>query len=738
MDSNKPVLTKGQLDLLSKRFRHFYLDRCAPLFHHDQPENGEHTRRGQGKFPAVLMVSDAWWYPDRERRPVDPKNGRPIKAQASSTRKLLVHPDCKDASEVLVVEGEGHAVAVASVGHTQVVAAGGTQNLAKASRKAAPGRQVAFEGKCVRILFDPDDAGQAAAHKVAKVVLDAGATHVAIISKEMLPNGWLPSMDVEDWLATFDDAELALENLNQLMASVAWQEDIDGEADRIIEPRNVAVESARLPIAGTGRSVLLTTVYTSAEDQLRLAVHAPESFFAADGSGFGQSIRHDDEPAVWATRVVDSFSHGNRVYEPPRSADYLEEVRERALTVPAPPNESGEPDSALWVDLLGFFQRWLVLTDQRHYVVMGAWTLLSWRLNDAGFRYVPPLRFTGLPGTGKSVALTCVHAVAYHGRMLRWTPDNLHRVADAYRDGVQCFDELHLNRGRTKDAQERMQDQFAQAWDRYSHEVRYEGAGRGIQKYRSFLMPVTAGYQADEHLGVARRSAVIELQPVELEKHQQFLEQPQRLSREAEELRGRLLAWRFRHSAEPKQDEEGNSLADRVKEIAGREIGQAFWPLVQMVPVDCPDDLESLLGYVADRRRVVKGTIRREETAELLQLVATTVDEGTHVLITPSGVQVPNTFLLPSAQQAFPGINSRRLGTQLAAAGVEKRQLRVRAQSKQFAIRFSLTDRFWGFDLDLREDSRHREAFESYEIVVPTLEEAHAAARRDRDEEAGL
>ena len=569
-------------------------------------------------------------------------------------------------------------------------------------------------------------------------MLAAGATHVAIISKEKLPSSWTPDMDVENWLAEFDNAELALLGLIRLMTSTAWQEDVGENDNRAIEPKRVAVESERLPIAGSGRSVLLTAVYTASEDRLQLAVHAPEAFFTADGNGFGQSIRHDDGPAVWATRVVDSFSHGNSVYEPPRSADFLEEVRERALTLPAPPNENGEPDATLWADLLGFFRRWLILPDQRHYTVMGAWTLLSWRLNDAGFRYVPPLRFIGLPATGKSVALTCVHAVAYHGRMLRWTPDNLHRVADAYRDGVQCFDELHLNRGRTKDAQERMQDQFAQAWDRYSRELRYEGAGRGVQVYRSFLMPATAGYHADEHLGVARRSAVIELQPVELERHQQYLEQPQRFYKEAEGLRARLLAWRFRHAAEPKQDEEGNPLADRVKEIAGREIGQAFWPLVQMVPTDCPDDLENLLGYVSARRRVVKGTIRREEAAELLQLVASMVGEGTHVLITPSGVQVPNTFLLPSAQQAFPGISSKRLGTQLAGTGVEKRQLRVRSQSKNDATRLALTTRFPGFDLDLREESRHREAFESYGVIVPTLEEAHAAAQRDWDEEAGL
>jgi hypothetical protein len=47
---------------------------------------------------------------------------------------------------------------------------------------------------------------------------------------------------------------------------------------------------------------------------------------------------------------------------------------------------------------------------------------------------------------------------------------------------------------------------------------------------------------------------------------------PERFYAEAEELRARLLAWRFRRAPEPKRDEENDPLADRLKEVRALAI----------------------------------------------------------------------------------------------------------------------------------------------------------------------
>jgi len=713
------TISNSQVKALQGRFLHFNPDKCGSLFHTDQPEDGTFSVDGK-KHPAALMRNGAKWFYDREHRPTN-KQGQPLKTKApAGTRRMLF--DTLEPAELLVVEGEGHAIACCSLGLKGVVAAGGVNTLLTNKPQAREHRRQVFQGKSVRLLFDPDEAGQAAVTKAARGILEAGAARTTTILLEALPESWLRGMDVEDWLASFDTPEAATVGLMELLGATSWADPEEDDSKQ----KPLAVESERFPLVGTGRSALVTTVYDTKSDKLQLAIFAPENLLddrPQEVRGYGD--HHDAQPsAEWAVRVVDSWTLGGRIYEPPPGSEFLAEIRERAVMAPAAPFEGPDADEELWRDLLKFLERWVVLAEPVHYMLVAAWAMLSYRLNDAMHRYVPPLRFTGLPGTGKSIALTCVHALAYWARMYRWTPDNVHRVADAHRDGVLLFDELHLDRGRAQDGQERMIDQCANSFDRHNREGRYEGAGKGMRTYRTFLMYATGGYAADEHQGIARRSVVIPMGRVKLALHQQYLDMPEGFYAEAEELRGRLLAWRFRRAPEPKQDEEGNPLADRLKQVAGKEIGQAFWPLLQVVPPGCTADLEALFDYIKRRREAVRGAIQHEEVAELLGIVATMAREGRDVLRTPSGVQVPAKYLVPSGQQMLPRISVRQINKQLVGAGLKKKQIRVRKEQRAEAAGIQLPGRFDGYDLDLRQGSKDRRAFEAYGVELPGPDEA--------------
>lgn len=714
------MLHPEQLRLLQKRFSHFDADAdadaCAQLFSQDQEESGLTRVRGQGLFPGIRMANGVSWFPDRGNRPVG-KDG-PMKARApTGLRRLLVGK--ADAAELLVVEGEGHAVAVMSVGYKAVVACGGVKALLSPSPEARGHRLQVFEGKQVRLLFDFDEPGQSRIHEVAQRILEAGATGVALVAPQ---EDWQDKWDVEDWLASFQTRPTAYTALCKLLTSQEWlgpRELGARTSENEYEPEPVEVESERVPIPGTGRCALVTAIYERKEDRLRLAVLAPENLLEGTPPEPDPSVRHDERPSeLWQVGMVDEWLFRGRMYVPPRDHSIRVDVRERAVTVPPPPTPITETDEALWDDLVDFLKGWLVLPHPEFYDAIAAWVLLSWRLNDLGFRYVPPLRFSGPPGTGKSVALTCIHALSFFARMCRWTPENLHRVADAHRDGVLVFDELHLNRGRDRSSQERMADQIATGWDRQAREARYEGGRGGMQSYRTFVMWASAGYRADENEGLARRSVVIRMERVALPLDRQYLDMPKRFYNEADALQARLLVWRLRHAENERQDEEASVLADCLKRTAGSEIGQAFWPLVQMIPAGRPDALDRLLKYASSRRKTVRETVQHEEAAHLLSVVADMINQGL-VLPTEHGVRVPVKQLVPHAREMFQGISSQQVHRELRqSAGFRKRQLVVRKGEEALAHTLSLARTFDGYELDLRDGSCDRRAFEAHGVEL--------------------
>ena len=162
-------LISGQQELLRSRFPLFDSGRTAPLFAVDQPDEGQKLVQGQGQFPVIRMRSGVWWYPDRANRPHVKDSTAPMKSQSAGKGQRPFTVLNHDAAELVVVEGEGHITALASVGLAEsmgLVCAGGVNAIA---RKGVKQQLVdAFKDKAVRLLLDPDEAGQAATTKAAR------------------------------------------------------------------------------------------------------------------------------------------------------------------------------------------------------------------------------------------------------------------------------------------------------------------------------------------------------------------------------------------------------------------------------------------------------------------------------------------------------------------------------------------------------------------------------------------
>jgi hypothetical protein len=389
--------------------------------------------------------------------------------------------------------------------------------------------------------------------------------------------------------------------------------------------------------------------------------------------------------------------------------------------MPAPPAAVGT-DEQIWDQVVGFLKRWLTLSDESYYDVIAAWILLSWRYVDMESQSVPLLRFAGKSGSGKTDALKCVHNLSFLSRWFRFTPDNLHRVANAWPDGVFMVDEFHLDRGRDKASNERQGDQASSSCDALAHEARFNGRTGEVDIISMHCMWAAGGYRADESENLARRGLVIPTKKVpEARGLKKF---PPKFFQQAEDLRSQLLTWRFRHVTDIEPDSQESELSKRLDAAVGTMIGQAFWPLVLMVPAGRPEALDRILKYGTARRKLVNESVEHGEAAHILSIVAEMISEGRDVLQVGPVVIVPVTWLVPKVREQFWGKTSREINAEMKeAAGLKKKQITVPTLERQRAKQRGLALRFDGYEIDLSADSPHRAKLAEHGVQLPTLEE---------------
>lgn len=592
-------LTSGQQALLASRFPHFDAERSAALFKGGDDQVGQ-----KDGHPCVALVNDVLWFPDRESRPTRKNTSDPMKSKApTGLRRLLVHGG--DAAELLLVEGEGHLVACASVGLSGVVCAGGTNGLAQKSDAAKADRKRVFDGKAVRILFDADPAGQKGRRVASKQLLAAGAGKVAYVD---LPED---SGDVEDWLATFPSKETAFTALLQQLQGVEWRGADDPE-DK--EPKPCSTQFARVD------DHLVVTVYNEATKQAKLAVLAPEEL-----------REYGDLPAEargWA--LVDDWEYGETIYLPDFSDEVQTLLGTRALVLPPPPPESHGTSEALWADVRAFIDRNLVVPPGTLNVLV-AFVFLSYRLHDAGFDATPYLRFWGAPATGKSWALRVMRQLCWRSYNTKPTSANFHRVVDYLGEITLVMDEFHITRGRPTEAQQALVDLLCNGFDRSATEVRCVPGSKGgdmkLQLFQLFGLRILSSYKEQLPEALQRRSVHIDMDAVELDPERMRPSPLPEFYTEAEALRGRLLSWRGDKLQLGKPD--GDSLrAKQLYKEAGGSVAQVYWPLVEMVPEGMAEELQEILRHAIGTAGHVQDTQHSSVEAGMLAAVRDLVKDG--------------------------------------------------------------------------------------------------------------
>lgn len=611
------MLNPEQWTLLDARFQHFSEEKSAPLFHADQ--SSQHTVEGK-KYPAIKMATGTWWFPDREHRPVVAgKDGttRILKTKApKGMRTLLV--DALDAQEILVVEGEGGAVAAMSVGLKGVVCAGGVGTLLTKSPQAAEHRRQIFQGKSTRLAFDPDAAGRASVTRAARNILEAGAVRVAIID---LPQ---EGQDLEDWLGTFDTAELALGALLKLLGATAWEgaEDLQ-KREKEQSPTLQFVQSKLVHQAGDTVPTLVVMVYDEETRKAQLAVYGPMEDLPSEVLEYGQEAMVD---RGW--RLLDSWRYGGEEYLPDMGGDIQTNLDERTLVLPPPPALEPMSSVDLWVAIRAFIRKWVAVPAPL-YDPMTGYVFMTYRLKDGQFQYVPYLRFYGPTGKGKGRGLDVMSALCWRSYTSQPSSGNLHRLIEFLGDITLIFDEFHLDRGMSRESQQRLIDILNLGNKRGQGLTRVEEVHgrRVIKHFPLFGAKCFGGYGHDEEESLARRTVNIPMGTVPVPAEMNLLALPPEFYAEAAMLRSHLLAFRARKLALGMPDPR-NPRALELRDRAGPEVAQVFFPLVSMVPEALKEELRSVMDCAVGRKAAAQQTREASPEAYLLEALAKVVDDG--------------------------------------------------------------------------------------------------------------
>jgi hypothetical protein len=584
---------------LTKRFHHFDADRAAPLFHKDQPGMASHDGKA---YPAAMMANGVAWFYDRERRG-EVKAGAP-----PNVNRGLLRDNLEGVATLYLVEGEGHAVAMRSVGVRGVVVAGGTQGLLSKGRAATDERAEVFGGRRVVVLFDPDTAGQTGAFKAGAAALKAGARGVWLLRRENLPEDWSPEMDVEDWLSTFDTRDAGAAGLHQLLlkAEESW---LSSEKELKEASQDAPIQVLSETLHPKGRQELAPQVLLVAvrneDGELKLAVWVAEE---AESQGVGVSVRHD-EPTTprGAWHVVDQFEWDSISYMAGCGVDIPEAAirgwmrEDTKLSTPYVPAGHGITHAEVW-DLVQAWFRENTGLDKWQVDVLTACCLLSWRVWDIpSFKSLPLIHLYGPPGSGKSLALSAIQQLFYRALLARGTSSNLHWIARDLGHGTHIMDEFQQD--GDLGSKEGIHT-LVQGCTRFGDTLRVQPhKGRNIlTTFDLFGLRVVAGYEitgADQVGGYRRRvfrlptrkKSATEL-PLEVRRNYGLEMDHER----ARHLRGLLLAWRGLELGRPMPSVLTHPALAQFEEAGiGGDSLQSIWPALCMVPEARPEAMASLL-----------------------------------------------------------------------------------------------------------------------------------------------
>jgi hypothetical protein len=138
---------------------------------------------------------------------------------------------------------------------------------------------------------------------------------------------------------------------------------------------------------------------------------------------------------------------------------------------------------------------------------------------------------------------------------------------------------------------------------------------------------VFASYEGDEDEAFARRSVVIPCGEVPVPEEMVSPQLPNVAKEEARALRARLLAWRGRKLASGLPALASSHWRELLA-VAGTEVSQVFWPLLEMVPRSHDAALKDLLKLAALRREATYEATHVTPAAYALDTFASCWEDG--------------------------------------------------------------------------------------------------------------
>jgi hypothetical protein len=688
------VICEQQEDWIRARFRHYDAERCAPLWHEEQPPGGIHTRRrgksGEREFPAVVFKNAVTWYPCRDQRPAHRDGVNVVKTDAPANVRPLLF-DTLEPEELVLVEGEGHLIACVSVGLRGVVAAGGVGALISKRSEAAFGNRALLRGKSVRIMFDPDEHGRHAAPKLKKVLEEAGVTRVAIV--DLRQAGCAPDDDVEDWLNGFDTPEAAYSAVAELLSAAEW-----GAVSAMGEG---PTEDQPLQEGCFPGPTLAVMVWDGTKAQLAVngpaAAQTDEETEGEEGPGYpGVTYDADEEvdpdaPRAW--RLVDTFRHGGVTYIPDMRGGVQQWLETDSLVLPPPPFEGEDTSAQLWTDLVAFYRRWFAVEPQ-FYDVMAAYCFLTYRLVDAGFEHIGFLRFVGPPSSGKNRGLDMLRFTCWRTYTTQPTASNLHRVVHYFGHCTLVIDEFHPSRGRSDSQVKDLMDLLNLAFTKSATMVRMIKLPDGSMipdLFNVFGAKIFASYECDEDEAFARRAVIIPTGEVEPSDGMMTPQFPPEAKEEAKALRARLLGWRGRKLTAGLPDISESGSWKHLLGIAGPETSQVFWPLLEMVPSSHTGARDHIIQVAQGRRDAVSETRYVTDEAYLLDRVASMWEAGGFHKV-PAGWFIPTREIADEIPDEK-GLTTSRIGRKLRSLGLEHCTRRYEIGNQAFQTKgFEIAD----------------------------------------------
>jgi hypothetical protein len=279
-------------------------------------------------------------------------------------------------------------------------------------------------------------------------------------------------------------------------------------------------------------------------------------------SGLGDKYAiHELMPdGTWRTREDNNFP------DPDGRGILVPKARVR-WPLPRRPTEY-RSDEQLFDEVRQFFCDNLDLQDEREYDLLAAFVLMTWRFEQ--FSSVPYLFFLGPKESGKSRALQCLEAVCYRGWFTTHPSlASLHHVMNAWHPTFLLDNFESLPRERRYE----MEGIFNAGYRRGGAVDRIEPLPEGGFKEKWYEV-----YGPKALAGTREPSEALESRCIKFRMSKTQKSYSKNVNSErAQEIRSKLLAYRFRHLSSPREPQHD------VPNAYGR-LGEIFAPLVAVAP----------------------------------------------------------------------------------------------------------------------------------------------------------